>query len=98
MTDLDSLLHSGYAHKTVRGWQSGPRLAKSRLVLPVFLSQTSSQVASMPGVQRHSIGDIDSFFGPLVRNGLQCVLLFGSSDEKDSVGSHADADSSLVVQ
>ncbi|HEV3228973.1 MAG TPA: porphobilinogen synthase [Solirubrobacteraceae bacterium] len=67
-------------------------LATARLVLPMFVASRASgrePIASMPGVERLSIGQAVQEAGEAAALGLPAVLLFGIPEHKDSDGSGA---------
>jgi porphobilinogen synthase len=77
------------------------RLAKTDLVVPLFVDETLSKnkpIASMPGQVRYSINGISGAAEDLWDRGLRAVLLFGVPKKKDPEGSSAYDDQGVVQQ
>jgi porphobilinogen synthase len=74
-------------------------LDASRLVLPMFVSARGAgrePIASMPGVDRLSIGHATEEAGEALGLGVSAVLLFGVPDHKDPEASGAWDDEGVV--
>uniref|UniRef100_A0A0B8RSK9 Delta-aminolevulinic acid dehydratase n=1 Tax=Philothamnus irregularis TaxID=1899461 RepID=A0A0B8RSK9_9SAUR len=97
-------LHSGYFHPVLRSWQAtAAALTARHLVYPIFVSDSPDaveEIASLPGQARHGVNKLEELLGPLVADGLTCVLIFGvpSRAVKDERGSAADAKDTPVIQ
>ncbi|KAJ1957441.1 Aminolevulinate dehydratase [Dispira parvispora] len=103
MTQLASLLHSGYHHPTQRLWQRKHTLTKAALIYPIFISDVpdaKEPIGALPNQYRWGVDRLEEFLAPLVDKGLSTVMLFGVCSEgtKDDVGSYADASHGPVVQ
>lgn len=75
------------------------RLNPSDLVLPLFVvedERRAGEIASMPGVRRHALGELARAADEAVRVGVRSVLLFGIPQEKDEAGSAAYDDDGVV--
>jgi len=62
------------------------------LVLPAFVREgldASQPIASMPGVEQHSIDSLRALAGRAASAGLGGIMLFGVPDSRDAVGSGA---------
>jgi porphobilinogen synthase len=80
------------ASSALRGLVRETEMRADRLVLPLFVSETSSgrdQIESMPGIERLSIAATVQEVAEAVALGLGGVLLFGIPAEKDAEGSGA---------
>ncbi|XP_046906924.1 delta-aminolevulinic acid dehydratase [Hypomesus transpacificus] len=103
MQPVQSLLHSGYFHPTLRSWQtSASHLTPDNLIYPIFVTDSPDAVepiASLPGQARYGVNKLEDMLRPLVENGLKCVLIFGvpANIAKDERGSGADCDSTPAV-
>ena len=64
-------------------------VTKDDLLYPMFVTheQESSEIASMPGILRHSIDDLCREAEKIVRLGIPAIMLFGIPAEKDEAGS-----------
>uniref|UniRef100_A0A8C5D2E7 Delta-aminolevulinic acid dehydratase n=1 Tax=Gadus morhua TaxID=8049 RepID=A0A8C5D2E7_GADMO len=102
-TPVESVLHSGYFHPTLRYWQScAADLRPENLIYPIFITDSEDAVepiASLPGQARYGVNKLEGMLKPLVANGLKCVLIFGvpAKIEKDDRGSGADTDQTPAV-
>ncbi|MDQ6911401.1 MAG: porphobilinogen synthase [Verrucomicrobiota bacterium] len=77
------------------------KLSVHDFVLPLFISEKLSarrEIASMPGVFQHSLGDAVSEAQQAWDLGLQAVLLFGIPSEKDEQASGAYAEKGIVQE
>lgn len=63
----------------------------SQLVLPMFVGEESAAIASMPGVRRHSVDDLQRAAESAVAAGVGGIMLFGVPEDaaKDERGSQA---------
>ncbi|KAJ8408656.1 hypothetical protein AAFF_G00252910 [Aldrovandia affinis] len=81
MQSVDSLLHSGYFHPTLRYWQTcATDLRPENLIYPIFITDSPDAVepiASLPGQARYGVNKVEDMLRPLVEKGLKCVLIFG---------------------
>jgi porphobilinogen synthase len=85
------------ANAALRGLVRETELSASRLVLPLFVSETAGHsslsarepIAAMPGVERLSISAAVEQAGAAKQLGVPAVLLFGVPAEKDADGSPA---------
>jgi porphobilinogen synthase len=76
----------------LRGLVRETELSPGRLVLPLFVSEAGSArepIASMPGVDRLSLGAAVAEAGEAADLGIAAVMLFGVPAEKDEQGSGA---------
>lgn len=77
------------------------RLHPAELVLPLFVKQGISEpapVASMPGVLQHTRDSLRKTAHDAVEAGVGGVILFGIPENKDAIGSQADAKGGIVQQ
>ncbi len=77
------------------------QLRPSNLVLPLFVKEGISEpqpVASMPGVQQHTIDSLRKAASDAVDAGVGGLILFGIPAQKDATGSQADAGDGIVQQ
>ncbi|RKU45710.1 Aminolevulinate dehydratase [Coniochaeta pulveracea] len=102
--DLSSQLHSGYSHPLARSWQAERQLTKSMLIYPLFISDQDDEevlIPSLPNQYRRGINRLVPFLEPLVRKGLQSVILFGvplAPGVKDALGTAADDPEGPVIK
>uniref|UniRef100_A0A3Q1FB06 Delta-aminolevulinic acid dehydratase n=1 Tax=Acanthochromis polyacanthus TaxID=80966 RepID=A0A3Q1FB06_9TELE len=102
-TPAESIIHSGYFHKTLRYWQScAADLRPDNLIYPIFITDSPDAVEpinSLPGQARYGVNKLEEMLKPLVENGLKCVLIFGvpAKIAKDDRGSGADSDDTPAV-
>jgi porphobilinogen synthase len=71
---------------------SETELRPHHLVLPVFVREglaASQPIASMPGVEQHSLDSLRSIAGRAAAAGLGGIMLFGVPSSRDAVGSGA---------
>jgi len=105
-------LHPGYSHSSLRKWQrDNSILLKSNLQLPVFVCDepnAKQEIKTLPEHYRWGVNRLSELLDPLVKKGLESVLLFGVlTDEKDpkaslkfqkdNLGSIALSNSSPVI-
>lgn len=99
-----SVLHSGYFHPLLRAWQTTPStVSATNLIYPIFVTDVPDDVqpiASLPGVARYGVNQLEEMLRPLVEAGLRCVLIFGvpSRVPKDEQGSAADSEDSPTIE
>lgn len=70
------------------------------LVYPMFITEGENirnEISSMPGVYNYSLDRLDEEIDEVVKLGIQAVLLFGVTTEKDACGSSA-FDAEGIVQ
>ena len=85
--------------ETLRRMSRETRLSRDDLVLPLFVVEGSGvreEVASMPGVLRYSVDQVVDEAKRVCDLGVPGVILFGTPDGKDAVGSGADAADGIV--
>ena len=85
--------------ESLRRMSRETRLSRDDLILPLFVVEGSGvrePVASMPGVQRFSVDRVVEESKRVEGLGVPAVILFGIPDEKDAVGSGADAADGIV--
>uniref|UniRef100_A0AAY4CGW5 Delta-aminolevulinic acid dehydratase n=1 Tax=Denticeps clupeoides TaxID=299321 RepID=A0AAY4CGW5_9TELE len=103
MQSVESLLHSGYFHPTLRFWQTcASALRPENLIYPIFITDSPDAVepiGSLPGQARYGLNKLEEMLRPLVDKGLKCVLIFGvpANVTKDERGSGADTDVTPAV-
>ncbi|KAF0302504.1 Delta-aminolevulinic acid dehydratase [Amphibalanus amphitrite] len=102
-TPASHRLHSGYNHQVARSWQEiGATLQANNLMYPLFIvddPDAVQPVASMPGVSRYGVNQLEQVLPPLVQDGLTSVLLFGVPEgQKDERGSGADVPDNAVIK
>ncbi|KAJ7680474.1 hypothetical protein DFH06DRAFT_418980 [Mycena polygramma] len=100
--DISSILQGGYQHPLSRQWQSKRQLTKSMLMYPIFITDdpdASQLIPTLPGQSRWGVNKLEGFLGPLVKKGLQSVILFGvpMTCIKDHRGTPADDESGPVI-
>ncbi|KAJ1971127.1 Aminolevulinate dehydratase [Dimargaris xerosporica] len=103
MTDISSILHSGYAHPTQRAWQRRTEITKTALIYPIFITDVrgaKEPIPSLPNQHRWGVDRLHELLAPLVTKGLRTVMLFGVPTRgiKDSNGSLADDPHGPVIQ
>ena len=64
-------------------------LCKSDLVFPVFVSDSSSMIKSMPGMAVTPIQKISQRMQSIVDSGISSVIIFGIPKSRDPIGSFA---------
>jgi porphobilinogen synthase len=77
------------------------RLHPADFVLPLFVKEGidgPQDVASMPGVQQHTLDSLRKSAAEAVHAGVGGLILFGIPVEKDATGSQADASGGIVQQ
>ncbi len=77
------------------------RLHPADFVLPLFVKEGLAEprdVASMPGVQQHSLESLRKVADEAVTAGVGGLILFGIPEEKDATGTQADAADGIVQQ
>ena len=80
------------ASADLRGLVRETELAPGRLVLPLFVADSGPEhepIATMPGVQRHSISGAVAEAHEVAGLGIAAVMLFGVPSAKDERGSGA---------
>jgi porphobilinogen synthase len=83
----------------LRDWIAESEVDLRRLVLPIFIRPGRGRpqpIPSMPGIERYSVGNLDSLSRQLEREGIRGVLVFGVGRNKDEEGSDAWAADGLV--
>ncbi|HCX84309.1 MAG TPA: porphobilinogen synthase [Micrococcales bacterium] len=82
------------ATPALRALVAETRLHPERLVLPLFVREGLAQphpIASMPGVQQHTLDSLRAAAAEAAEAGVGGVMLFGVPAHRDAVGSAADA-------
>ncbi|TNU74698.1 porphobilinogen synthase [Miniimonas arenae] len=82
------------ATPALRALVAETRLHPERLVLPLFVREGLTQphpIASMPGVQQHTLDSLRAAAAEAAEAGVGGVMLFGVPAHRDAVGSAADA-------
>ena len=77
------------------------RISVDDFICPVFVVEdeaAAGPVASMPGVMRHRLSELDREIETLVSLGIGSVLLFGVPAKKDATGEGAARDDSAAAQ
>jgi porphobilinogen synthase len=79
------------------------RLSVDDLIWPIFIiggRGTTTEVASMPGVQRVTIDRLAAYVAPEFRLGLPAIALFPATpgEKKDSEGTEATNPDNLICQ
>jgi porphobilinogen synthase len=85
--------------ETLRRMARETRLSRDDLILPLFVVEGSGvrePVVSMPGVHRFSVDQLVEESKRVFDIGVPAVILFGIPNEKDAVGSGADAADGIV--
>lgn len=85
--------------ETLRRMSAETRLSRDNLVLPLFVVEGSGvrePVASMPGVLRFSVDQVVDEAKRVSDLGVPAVILFGIPEDKDPIGSGADAANGIV--
>ncbi|TFK23927.1 delta-aminolevulinic acid dehydratase [Coprinopsis marcescibilis] len=101
--DISSILQGGYQHPVSRSWQGKRGLSKSMFMYPIFITDdpdASTIIQTLPGQRRWGVNKLKDFIGPLVKKGLQSVILFGVPLNciKDARGSPGDDENGPVIQ
>ncbi|GHG16255.1 delta-aminolevulinic acid dehydratase [Deinococcus indicus] len=73
-------------------------LHPSQFIHPIFVHERDNvtDIATMPGVQRHSIESAVQQAREALALGIPSVILFGIPDHKDAVGTQAYADEGII--
>jgi len=77
------------------------RLSSSDFIYPIFVDQRLSEaeeIASMPGIYRHSLSGLKNEISEVVSLRIPAVLLFGLPKRKDALGSEAYTANGIVQQ
>ncbi|EAR84688.1 delta-aminolevulinic acid dehydratase (macronuclear) [Tetrahymena thermophila SB210] len=91
---ISHALHGGYKHPACRNWVK-QTLSANNLVYPVFVldePDAEQEIKTMPGIKRFGYKKIVDHLKPLVKKGLQSIIIFGilsDDNKKDERGSHA---------
>jgi len=86
---------------TLRRMMRETRLSRDNLILPLFVVEGSGvreEIVSMPGVLRFSVDQVALEAKRVADLGIPAVILFGIPNEKDPIGSGADAALGIVQQ
>ncbi|KZT71028.1 tetrapyrrole biosynthesis, porphobilinogen synthase [Daedalea quercina L-15889] len=100
--EISSVIAGGYHHPLARGWQAKRQLTKSMFMYPIFITDDPDahvEIPSLPGQARWGVNKLEGFLGPLVKKGLQSVILFGVplTCNKDERGTPADDPEGPVI-
>jgi porphobilinogen synthase len=82
----------------LRGLVRETRLDLEAFVMPLFVAPRSLRHEALPGMSRHSVGDLVREVEELVRGGVQAVMLFGVPADKDEQATGAWEDDGIVQQ
>jgi porphobilinogen synthase len=85
--------------ETLRRMSRETRLSRDDLILPLFVVEgdgVREPVVSMPGVHRFSVDQLVEETKRVFDLGVPAVILFGIPNQKDAVGSGADAADGVV--
>lgn len=101
--DISSVLQGGYQHPLSRSWQGRRELTKGMFMYPIFITDdpdAETVIPTLPNQRRWGVNKLEAFLGPLVKKGLQSVILFGVplNCNKDARGSPADDENGPVIQ
>ncbi len=83
----------------LRALRRETRLSPQDLVYPLFIAEKAEAggpVASMPGVERHTVDTLHREIERVQAAGVGAVLLFGLPAEKDAAGSSAFAEDGVI--
>jgi porphobilinogen synthase len=87
-------------HPVLRDLLQETHLRVEDFIYPLFVRRgegVKDEVASMPGVYQMSIDEIVKECGELDKLGIRAIILFGIPDVKDSVGSEAMCEHSIIA-
>jgi len=87
-------------HPVLRALLQETRLHVNDFIYPLFVKRgegLKEEVASMPGVYQMSVDEILKECAELKELGIKAVILFGIPDLKDSVGSEAMCEHSIIA-
>ena len=87
-------------HPVLRDLLQETHLSVHDFIYPLFVKRgegLKDEVASMPGVYQMSIDEIVKECGELDKLGIRAIILFGIPDVKDSVGSEAMCEHSIIA-
>jgi len=101
--DISSILQGGYAHPLSRQWQAKRQLTKAIFMYPIFITDdpnASVEIPTLPGQRRWGVNKLEEFIGPLIKKGLESVILFGVPFNcvKDGRGTPADDPQGPVIR
>ena len=85
--------------ETLRRMSAETRLSRDNLILPLFVVEgggVREPVTSMPGVLRFSVDQVVDEAKRVSDLGVPAVILFGIPEDKDPVGTGADAANGIV--
>jgi len=85
--------------ESMRALTRETRLHVSDLVLPIFVTEREADagpVASMPGVERYAVSDLERLAELLNGSGIPAVMVFGIPARKDAEGSGAWREDGVV--
>jgi len=77
------------------------QLSTADLIYPMFVhpgSEPRVPIPSMPGVYQHSLRAFGEALDAVVASGVSAVLIFGSAESKDELGSEAHSENGAVQQ
>ncbi|MDV7507498.1 porphobilinogen synthase [Acinetobacter baumannii] len=87
--------------KAIRGLLRENNFSIEDLVQPIFIEESITQpipISTMPGIYRLPEQDIEQEVKALYALGIRCVMPFGISHHKDSIGSDTWSDTGLLVR
>ena len=83
----------------IRGLLAESRPEKSKMIMPVFVSEEASDpepISGMKRIFRYPLSLIGDYCKKLDQSGLGGILLFGVPSRKDEIGSEAYNDNGVV--
>ena len=88
-------------NKAFRSLVRETHITKEQLVYPLFITEgihKAQEISAMPGIMQWSLKDIHKEIQRVVDLGITAVLLFGTPDKKDEVGSEAYNEKGITQQ
>ncbi|MGC2289343.1 MAG: porphobilinogen synthase [Thermoplasmata archaeon] len=85
----------------LRGWVAENEVELHRLVYPIFVRPgrgRPERIASMPGVERYTVGRLEGLARRLEQEGIRALLVFGVARTKDAEGSDAWSPEGVVPE
>lgn len=96
-------LHSSLSHPTLLKWNCvSSCFNKHNFIYPLFITDSDGEeeIEGMSGLKRYGVGMLKDHIDPLIKLGLNSVLLFPvpHAATKDNRGTGADREDSLIVR